>query len=312
MSKTNQGSFRTKQIPFTQVPNTLIRDKNISLKAKGLYMLIQSYITIPNFILYKSYLMKQCTEGEKAFDSAWSELKKAGYLKQYKYKDKENSYFTYEYDLLDVPEIDIETLLAPKNNITAPKIPDPHFGGVDPDPQNAPLEKVDLQKGGCINNTEINKTNDTNTILSSYQYYENEENKNDKIRRDMITEEECQSNIETLASNIEPEIMKQKYPGKEDIIDEIFNIMCDTVNSNSEYIRISGDMKPTVVVKKSFLKLDSDHFEYILECLANVSVNIKNPRAYMLATIYNSYYTYNNAVSFNFNRDFKDTMFVCN
>ena len=52
--------------------------------SKGLYSLIQSYITIPNFVLYKDYLMKQCKEGRDAFNSTWKELKDAGYLIQYK------------------------------------------------------------------------------------------------------------------------------------------------------------------------------------------------------------------------------------
>lgn len=312
MTKQNLGSFRTKRIPFTQVPNTLIRDKNISLKAKGLYMLIQSYITIPDFVLYKSYLMKRCAEGEKAFDSAWKELKKAGYLKQYKYRNKEDTGFTYEYDLLDIPEID-------------DKIVDSQNGGVDLDPQNVPLQNVDLQKGGDINNTDSINTNSINTILSNHNNEDFDENifitdnkiTHDKIeemekpvRTIKISEEERQSNIDTLKENIEPEILKQKFPDKAEAIDEIFNLMCDTVNSGKEYIKISGEHRTIQQVKNCFFKLDDSHIEYILECLETNTTKVINPKAYLIATIYNSYYTYNNAVNLNFNHEFKDTMFV--
>ena len=51
----NSGTFRKKKIYFSQVSNEALRDENLSLKAKGLYALIQSYITIENFILYKDF-----------------------------------------------------------------------------------------------------------------------------------------------------------------------------------------------------------------------------------------------------------------
>ena len=47
----NKGQFKKKEQNFTIVCNSIIKNPNISLRAKGLYMLIQSYITIPDFTL---------------------------------------------------------------------------------------------------------------------------------------------------------------------------------------------------------------------------------------------------------------------
>jgi len=96
----DNGSFKGKRVYFSQVSNHAIRDNELSMKAKGLYALIQSYITIENFILYKNTLKKQCKEGEKAFESAWKELKVRGYLLQNRHKHS-NGTFYYEYELLD-------------------------------------------------------------------------------------------------------------------------------------------------------------------------------------------------------------------
>jgi hypothetical protein len=96
------GRFRKKQINFSQVSNDILRNENISLKAKGLYAIIQSYITLEDFTLYKKFLMNKCKEGEKAFDAAWKELKDNGYLVQYKMREGANSFY-YEYELLDEP-----------------------------------------------------------------------------------------------------------------------------------------------------------------------------------------------------------------
>lgn len=96
------GSFVKKKNNFSMVSNYILRDNTISLKAKGLYSLIQSYITIDDFILYKKFLQSRCNEGAKAFESAWQELKKSGYLIQHKNRDG-NKYFYYTYELIDNP-----------------------------------------------------------------------------------------------------------------------------------------------------------------------------------------------------------------
>ena len=80
------GRFRKREKPFTQISNHLLRDPNVSLKAKGLYSLIASYLSMVDFTLYKSTLRSNCSEGRDAFDKTWNELKSAGYLVQYKVK----------------------------------------------------------------------------------------------------------------------------------------------------------------------------------------------------------------------------------
>ena len=78
----DNGAFRKKN-GFTIAGNTLVRDSRLSMKAIGLYMKIMSYITLDDFLLTKSFVKSKCLEKEKAFDSAWNELKMNGYLKVY-------------------------------------------------------------------------------------------------------------------------------------------------------------------------------------------------------------------------------------
>ena len=95
------GRFRKKRSNFSIVSNEIIRDSTISLKAKGLYALIQSYITLDGFILYKRFLQSKCREGREAFESAWKELKDTGYLVQYRMQEEGTKRFYWEYELLD-------------------------------------------------------------------------------------------------------------------------------------------------------------------------------------------------------------------
>lgn len=104
MTEYSGGKFRKKKVNFSMISNEIIRDDTVSLKAKGLYALIQSYITLEDFSLYKGFLLSKCKEGKKAFDAAWKELKDAGYLIQYQMQDQETKQFYWEYDLVDSVE----------------------------------------------------------------------------------------------------------------------------------------------------------------------------------------------------------------
>lgn len=145
----NTGIFRKKKVYFTQVSNTALRDNSLSLKAKGLYALIQSYITIEDFTLYKNYLLKQCKEGKDGFQSTWNELIKAGYLVQYKLKN-DKGVFYYEYELLDTPN-------PPTEN---PDTENPHVG--NPHLENTDVYKDTNKKNTNLNNTKSSSSNTNN------------------------------------------------------------------------------------------------------------------------------------------------------
>ena len=94
----SDGQFRKKR-GFTAVQNAVAKNTDISLKAKGLYLLIQAFITMPDVSWKKSDFEAMCREGTKAFNSAWDELKNKGYLHVHIYT--ENGVFRNEYELLD-------------------------------------------------------------------------------------------------------------------------------------------------------------------------------------------------------------------
>ena len=142
------GRFRKKKVNFSMVSNQIIRNPEISLKAKGLYALIQSYITIEDFILYKGFLKSKCREGREAFESAWQELKKSGYLVQYRMQDETTKKFFWEYELLD----DVEPY------------PEKPYDG-----SRVTWEKDNTENGGDNSNTDKNNTekNKSNLIISA-------------------------------------------------------------------------------------------------------------------------------------------------
>lgn len=175
METNRSGQFRKKKIYFTQVSNVALRDSSLSLKAKGLYALIQSYLTIEDFTLYKNTLKKHLKEGEKAFESTWKELKDAAYLIQYRLQDPKTKQFYYEYELLDEPNIELANKIHNSQNRKKheEKSHTPKKVGMGEKNKKAiPTKRDGMDNGysgkvGIYNNTDTIYTDLTNTISSS-------------------------------------------------------------------------------------------------------------------------------------------------
>ena len=102
---------------------------------------------------------------------------------------------------------------------------------------------------------------------------------------------------ELILENIEYDILIQNERMDRDLLDELVELMVDTVCSRRETIRIAGDDYPAEVVKSRFLKLNSSHIEYVLDRMRENTTYVRNIKKYLLAALYNapttidSYYT---------------------
>ena len=102
---------------------------------------------------------------------------------------------------------------------------------------------------------------------------------------------------EIIRENIEYPFMLERYPYEKDRIDEIVDLMLETVCTARKTIRIAGDDYPAELVKAKFMKLDSGHFEFVMDCMKNNTTEIRNIKKYLLAVLFNapstidSYYT---------------------
>lgn len=124
------------------------------------------------------------------------------------------------------------------------------------------------------NKTEKNKTESskTNPILSGAD-------------KDM---DERTSYRNYLNSQLDMEIMYERYPYDRETLDAIMDLMLDVVCSKRKTIRIAGDDKPVSVVKSQFLKINSMHLEYVMDCMKKNPAKVRNIKQYLLAAIYNA------------------------
>lgn len=138
----------------------------------------------------------------------------------------------------------------------------------------------------CTNNTHINnidmrKTDPINLSAESANPGEKVVRMDDPMRIRKQYED-------YLMEKLRIDVLIQNNPCDVGRINEIFNLMLDVLCSTAKTIRISGDDKPIDVVRAQFMKIDSGHMEYILDCFKHQITDIRNVKQYLLATIYNA------------------------
>ena len=80
-------------------------------------------------------------------------------------------------------------------------------------------------------------------------------------------------------------------------LDEIAELIVDTVCSARKTIRVAGDDYPAEVVKSRFMKLDSSHVQYVMDCMRDNTTYVRNIKKYLLAALYNAPVTIGNYYS---------------
>lgn len=116
---------------------------------------------------------------------------------------------------------------------------------------------------------------------------------------------ERQQYLELIHKNIEYPFLLQEYRQEE--LDELVELMLDTICSQRAVIRIAGDDRPKEVVKSRLLKLDYSHIRYVLDSLNKNCSKVRNVKQYLLAVLYNAPLTINNYYQQLVNYDMNNT-----
>ena len=148
------------------------------------------------------------------------------------------------------------------------------------------------------NYTKYNKT-DLNYIEERYinPIIQSASEKNDVI-------DDVQKCIELIKENISyNHHMKYDSYGEKELYDELFQVICEVVCVRRPTIRVAGEEYPYELVKSRFLKLESSHLEYVIDCMKNTTTKITNIKAYMITALYNATTTINHFYQQEVNHD---------
>ena len=259
---------------FTVMSNHHLRNVSLSLKAKGLLSLM---LSLPdNWDYTTKGLARICKDGVDSISSAIKELEKQGYLTRHRLRDAHGRLGDIEYVIHEKPVLTNghDTALPPKRE--NPRQVKPVLGK----PEQEKPAQLNIQESI----TEKSTTDISNTHQSIYPASGRTPDGNVEMDKDRI--DRIDTYREIIKENIEFEALVHRYGYER--VDELVELMLQTVLSQRPYIRIAGDDYPREVVKSRFLKVNFSHVEYVFDCLDNNTTKVRNIKSYLLAALYNA------------------------
>ena len=281
---------------YTVMSNHHLRNKELSLKAKGL---LSQMLSLPEDWDYTlsglSYINRESID---AIRTAVWELEKAGYITRRQGRDEKGKMTAIEYTIYEQPqppELDCPVLENPTAD--NPILENPTTD--NPTSENPTQLNKDIQR------TNLPKKEKSNTDLSSTHSIPIL-SPNPSPLREETAEPERKGTEAADAYSVYEEIIKDnieyehfiKHTGIDrERLDEIVSLILETVCTKRKTIRIAGDDYPAELVKAKFMKLNSSHIEFVFDCMKENTTKIRNIKQYLKAVLFNapntidSYYT---------------------
>lgn len=255
-------------------PKMVMLDRRLTIEAKAIYSYFCSYAGAGTTAFpSRAKIMKDLDIGKDRYYKHFNLLKETGYIEVAQARKGQGSFKSNIYTLVPNPKPlspDKTTDNSPCPDFndtgkTSSKTPCPDF----PDTGNRDTENKDtiINRSSNINNSSI--------------YNQSINQKIDRI-------DDYKTIIE---NNVEYHILKQFNPFNIKETNELINIMIEVLENPKGYIRINGVETPRQKIGEIFLKLKSDHIDYVLRSMNENPVKIKNLKNYLIVTLYNSYFT---------------------
>lgn len=276
---------------YTVMANHHLRNTKLSLKAKGLLSLM---LSLPEDWDYTTKgLSKICKDGVDSICSTVNELEEHGYVIRERIRNAKGQLTDIQYTILEQPKPSQPGQGKPKQE--NPVLGNPVLGSPEQEePEQGNPAQLNTKKSSNQGlNTDLSNTEVSNPIRSNP--YEDEPQAADGMGTDTRSAREIYREI--ILENIEYRHLVQNNQIDRERLDELVELIVDTVCSARKTIRIAGDDYPAGVVKSRFMKLDSSHIEYVLSSMQENTTYVRNIKKYLLAALYNapstisSYYT---------------------
>ena len=267
---------------YTVMANHHLRNTKLSLKAKGLLSLM---LSLPEDWDYTTKgLAKICKDGVDSICSTVNELEEHGYVIRERIRNAKGQLTDIQYTILEQPKPPQPGQGKPKQE--NPVLDSPVLGTPkQEEPEQGNPAQLNTKKSSNQGlNTDLSNTEVSNPIQSNP--YEDELQAADGMGTDTRSSREIYREI--ILENIEYRHLVQNNQIDRERLDELVELIVDTVCSARKTIRIAGDDYPAEVVKSRFMKLDSSHIEYVLSSMQENTTYVRNIKKYLLAALYNA------------------------
>ena len=277
---------------YTVMSNHHLRNKDLTLKAKGL---LSQMLSLPEDWDYTlaglSYINRESVD---AIRTAIWELEKAGYIKRYQGRDERGKMTAIEYviyeqpqPLLDLPILENPTTDNPiLENPTSDKPTSENPTQINKDILNTNLPKTDKSI------TDLSNTDSIPILSPNPSPFTAEPT--ERKGKEAATQSAVEIYREIIKDNIDYDILIHDNRFDTDRIDEIVDLILETVCTARKTLRIAGDDYPAELVKSKFLKLNSSHIEFVLDCMKQNTTKVRNIKQYLRAVLFNAPSTIDN------------------
>lgn len=285
---------------YTVMANHHLRNTELSLKAKGLLSLM---LSLPeNWDYTTKGLSCICKDGIDSINGTIKELEEQGYVIRKRLRNDKGQLTTTEYTILEQSQSLDTSEFPPKweNQILDnPTLEKP----IQEKPkQGEPILENPHQLNTYLQTIDKSKTDLFNTETSNP--YQSNPYGGKKTGYDEIGCETYEEVKEMVYENIEYEHFKQHGGiGMRERLDEIADIIIETLCSTKDTINIAGDDYPARLVKNKMLRITSSHIEYVFDCLNKNTTHVRNIKRYLLAALFNAPSTIDNYYSALVNHD---------
>lgn len=286
---------------YTVMSNHHLRNGSLSLKAKGLLSMM---LSLPEDWNYTTRgLAKICKEGVDAIGGTLRELEKAGYIVRHQLRDSHGRISDTEYVIYEIPHPKPSDPPKPEEPVTE----EPDTVLLDttlPGTENPYLADPDTGKPPELNidgfNTEKSNKDRSNTESIPFREAAGQR---DRKGRESMSIERVESYRELILQNIEYERLCEQPELCREELDEIVQLMVETVCANRKVTRIAGSDFPHEAVRSRFLKLNGFHIQFVMESLKKNTTQVRNIKQYILTALFNAPTTMSNHYTAQVNHD---------
>ena len=272
---------------YTVMSNHHLRNKELTLKAKGL---LSQMLSLPEDWDYTlsglSYINRESID---AIRTAVWELEKAGYITRRQGRDEKGKMTAIEYTIYEQPQPpELEKPILENPTAGNPVLENPTTG--NPTSEN-PMQIIKEEQKTNLSkkekpNTDIQSTHSIPIHSPNPSPFEGAAQPPERKRKE--PNDAYRVYEEIIKDNICYDILKQDMPYDHDRIDEIIDLILETVCTKRRTIRIAGDDYPAELVKSKFMKLDSEHIRFVLDCMRENTTKIRNIKQYLRAALFNA------------------------
>lgn len=263
---------------YTVMANHHLKNKELSLKAKGLLSVM---LSLPdNWDYTLKGLSHINREGVDAIREAVRELERAGYILRSRSRDEQGRLRGTEYIIYERPQ-----------SPTPDKPVQDHPILENPILDSPALEKPAQEEPALENPMQLN-TNRSNTYSSNtyspIPHGENPypSNPYPSSAKPSPPADDVAVIREAVHDRICFDSMAERF-GQERM-NEIAEIMVEVLASRSESITVSGVSYAPKLVKDRFMQINSFHIEYIFNRMEETGSDIRNIKRYLIAALFNA------------------------